>query len=292
MENATKALLIAGSLLISIVVISMLGLMINSLTSYQNLSNSSSETDILTAFNSQFEAYNRNDVRGSDLYTLANKVIDYNRRKTASIAKDVDIGNTIGYVPIELTIDLKGHANVFAYDNKDVLFTNGKYRTYETENTNADNLANITKTIQNLENDFPKDSLNALTTNISGIYLEEYKNDYAKANVNDSIMIKDMLSSINTVNNCFGVDIFNINENTSGRKSIIEEAWDWIWGGNTHAHRILATGKVITNLKSSVYKYYEFVQFKRGRFECKSIGKDANTGRVTSMYFEFTGKLN
>ena len=45
-------------------------------------------------------------------------------------------------------------------------------------------------------------------------------------------------------------------------------------------------------LYKKVCAYYEYMQFKRGVFECKSIGYDANnTGRVNSILFEFTGTI-
>lgn len=90
MENASKALLLAGSVLISLIIISMLVLMINSLTSYQQTSSLSDVADQLTEFNKQFDSLNRDDVRGNDLFSLANKVIDYNRRQTAYGAESYD----------------------------------------------------------------------------------------------------------------------------------------------------------------------------------------------------------
>ena len=82
MENASKALMLAGGVLISLIIISMIVLVSNSLTSYQYIKNQSKEVDLVADFNAQYEAYNRDDVRGNDLYTLANKVIDYNSHKT------------------------------------------------------------------------------------------------------------------------------------------------------------------------------------------------------------------
>ena len=82
MENASKALIMAGSVLIALMIIGALLLMFNNLSSYQNTNNDNEMQAQIIEFNNQYETYNRDDVRGSDLYSLLNKVIDYNRRKS------------------------------------------------------------------------------------------------------------------------------------------------------------------------------------------------------------------
>lgn len=44
--------------------------------------------------------------------------------------------------------------------------------------------------------------------------------------------------------------------------------------------------------KEKVYTYYEFMQFKRANFECTGVEYNSGTGRIISMNFEFTGKIN
>ncbi|MCI8759862.1 MAG: hypothetical protein HFJ34_01845 [Clostridia bacterium] len=43
--------------------------------------------------------------------------------------------------------------------------------------------------------------------------------------------------------------------------------------------------------KIDVYTYYEYVQFKRARFNCIDTGYDEKTGRIIRMKFEFNGKF-
>lgn len=44
---------------------------------------------------------------------------------------------------------------------------------------------------------------------------------------------------------------------------------------------------------ASIMKYYEYYQFKRGIFKCTStdITYDQSTGRVSTIKFTFTGKI-
>lgn len=81
MENASKALVMAGSILISLIVIGALILVFNNLTSYQNAGIQDTREAQVIQFNNQFETYIRDNVRGSDMVSLINRVVDYNKRK-------------------------------------------------------------------------------------------------------------------------------------------------------------------------------------------------------------------
>ena len=65
MENASKALIMAGGVLIALMILGALLLMFNNLSSYQNTNTQTTEEAQVIAFNNQFETYNRNGVRGS-----------------------------------------------------------------------------------------------------------------------------------------------------------------------------------------------------------------------------------
>ena len=45
-------------------------------------------------------------------------------------------------------------------------------------------------------------------------------------------------------------------------------------------------------IREDVYKYYEYIQFKRAYFKCTGTTYNKQTGRITKMKFEFTGKFN
>ena len=59
MENASKALIMAASVLIALMIIGALILMFNGLSSYQEVGQQNTREDQVIAFNSQFETYNR-----------------------------------------------------------------------------------------------------------------------------------------------------------------------------------------------------------------------------------------
>jgi hypothetical protein len=80
MENASKALLIAGGVLIAILIIAMLVYSFGSISGYFEEKNSKEEIDQLTAFNAQYEAYNRKLLRGTDVVSVLNKAISNNEK--------------------------------------------------------------------------------------------------------------------------------------------------------------------------------------------------------------------
>lgn len=47
----------------------------------------------------------------------------------------------------------------------------------------------------------------------------------------------------------------------------------------------------IQALKRYVDTYYEYVQFKRAKFDCTSVEYNQQTGRIIKMTFKFTGKF-
>lgn len=78
MENASKALLIAGTILISLLVIGALVFVYRDITSAKRADEETLKTQQLEEFNKQFTSYERN-LTGSELLSLVNKMADYNK---------------------------------------------------------------------------------------------------------------------------------------------------------------------------------------------------------------------
>ncbi len=249
MENASKALIMAGSVLIALMIIGALVLMFNSLSSYQETGTGSTRTAQVTEFNNQYETYNRTDVRGSDLYSLLNKAIDYNRtQSTAGTGNDK--GQELAYEPmvINFTID---NRQLCADTNPNRLFTSSSYTVQGNE---SQFVKTVEDAIKNLEDTYGQTSLTNLTTNLTKIFVTSAPEPGSNQ---EQVIIK--------------------NFNEASRKVKIS-SFDEIKNGST--------------IREDVYKYYEYVQFKRAYFDCKNVEYDSNTGRITKMDFEFTGKFN
>ena len=73
MENASKALLIAGGILIALVLIVLFINMYGRVSNIRNEQEKQQEAEQLAAFNAGFEAYNKRVMYGADVITLINK---------------------------------------------------------------------------------------------------------------------------------------------------------------------------------------------------------------------------
>lgn len=167
MENASKALLIAAGMLIALVVISLLIMMFNRIGIFQSTANKAKASEQVAKFNMEFEAYNKDELLGTEIYTLLNKVVDYNRRKSTKGINDT--GVDIGYEPISIEIDLSNKQNTFSYDNSLRVFSGSKITVGETSNTLG---TNINNTVSNAMKDtgLTEKQLQALSSGISTLY--------------------------------------------------------------------------------------------------------------------------
>ena len=80
MENASKALLIAGGILMVMLIIGLLAFSWSKITNFYNKDDELAEIEDVSKFNLQFTNYQRDKVYGYELISLANKVADYNMR--------------------------------------------------------------------------------------------------------------------------------------------------------------------------------------------------------------------
>ena len=92
MENASKALIIAGAILLAILIIS-LGIMIYQQASGVVNNNSMTEVDVST-FNAKFEQYLGSNVRGAQVNALINTVNTNNMSQDDASKKVTIKGNT------------------------------------------------------------------------------------------------------------------------------------------------------------------------------------------------------
>lgn len=154
MENASKALIMAAGVLIALMIIGALILMFSNLSNYQDTNIQTDREAQIVEFNNQYVTYDRNDVRGNDLISLLNKVVDYNSRKT---------GDTSDEKYQEMKIDVIGISPVnFKYDSSDASMIKNKY--------NQDNVKNdLLDKVQEIENKYETKYISQLVSNISNI---------------------------------------------------------------------------------------------------------------------------
>ena len=80
MENASKALIIAGGILIGIITISIFVLMFNKIGDTMDVISTDTSEEELLKFNKSFNIYNKKVMYGSDVISAINNAIDNNER--------------------------------------------------------------------------------------------------------------------------------------------------------------------------------------------------------------------
>ena len=110
MENAAKALLIAAAVIFAMLVTTLLVIFYGQISSYFEEKNKMTEIEQLQEFNARFENYHDKEIRGNELISIMNRIIDYN-----NLQADMQ-----GYQPIAITIDMLGHEDELMWEIKGV----------------------------------------------------------------------------------------------------------------------------------------------------------------------------
>ena len=154
MENASKALIMAGGILIALLVIGALVLMFNQLSYYQRTETDSEKTQQLADFNKEYLKYTYDDKKGYELISLVNKVIDYNIKE--------EVGNSVDYTKkITVVINMKEFKSKYGVKNITSLFTKD---TYTINNSNTIFSADLNN-FRSMENTYTLSAMNKLSAN-------------------------------------------------------------------------------------------------------------------------------
>ena len=120
MENASRALTMAGGILIALLIIGALVLMFNQIGDYEKGKSSDEKLSQVVEFNKQFTQYTYDDIKGYELISLINKVIDYNGKN--------GVGNSVDYnKKITVKVDVTGFNQKFGVDGKTNMFEEHEY---------------------------------------------------------------------------------------------------------------------------------------------------------------------
>lgn len=276
MENLTKALLIAAGMLLIVLIVSLLVVGYNQISSYYEQKQGLLTAEQLEKFNREFENYNRGDIRGNELISLMNKVIDYNVSQSYQ--------EETNYKPIQVEIKIGDEfVNSFRYE-EDATGTNIIDSVIKNTISNVNNQANDKRlvAIASTPHDLIEKAdeaniklndtqLQKLTMEISNILINEDETDNSSNEYRRlrAISLKKILK---------------LNIGTTSENEIRL---------NSTTFKTESGGEKIATIKDIVSQYYQYTQFKRAYFKCTEIRHDAGTtgtGRVVGMKFEVQTK--
>ena len=256
MENASNALLMAGKVLLALMILGALVLMFNNLTTYQDIRIDDKRTNQIIEFNRQFETYDRDDVRGSELYSLLNRTIDYNERKSSVGVQGVEYA----FQPMTIKVSFvnKNELKKLSADGtNNLLFKNNKILYIQTETENA--LKDIIAKTMALESTYGKDEITKLANNLTRIFIDDDSEQNEK---------NTAVREFNRIYNSPKISSFSeIKEGSQIRKDIYIY-YEFIQFKRAH----FICKNVIPGEESIKY--------------------DKKSGRVLEMQFEFSGRIN
>jgi hypothetical protein len=178
MENASKALMIAASVLIALIVIGLLVYSYNQLKDLMGTEETVVKTEQAVEFNKQFDTYDRNNLYGSDILSIANKVCDYNIKQA----------DEQGYEKIEMELTFKN--SYTSYDGVEIIKKNKVY--------GATEIQNIIKTIETQISKYTSMSVGKTTiASISGYNTLELEEFFKQNNINNEDKQKEIQNNIN-----------------------------------------------------------------------------------------------
>lgn len=176
MENATKALIMAGGLLIAILVLGLLVVGYRNISDYQQSATNLKKDQQLSTFNNGFTQYVRDDLVGTDVISLVNKVFDYNQ-KTGGV----------GEIDYSYKITLKINMHNFKDKYLTNYITQSSY-TINQDSTEYDGFLKLIKQMRKLEDDYGREELRELYSNI-----ESLKTYYDEGDTTNGLSIKDVI---------------------------------------------------------------------------------------------------
>lgn len=127
MENASKALLMAGGILIALLILVLLVYSFGTMSGFFNSEEKKEEAEQLKLFNDQYEAYNRKLLRGTDIVSVMNKVLSNNKKYGPDGYDEPNYMMNMEFVMVEeLAYEENGNAEEF--------FKTGDNNPYNLEN--------------------------------------------------------------------------------------------------------------------------------------------------------------
>lgn len=252
MENASKALLMAGGILIALLIISLLLLMITNIGDYQRTKDSGAKATQVAKFNRDFEKYTDDDeIKGTDIVSLINKIVDYNSRQVENTENPSGTTNYVDY-NIKMSITISGldkFNEKYAYTDKSIsLFKQSQYTIGFDDNGKV--MGN--KIFEDLQSFNESTSANGITDNemkyLSSIYL----------------------------NNINGRDESDAVEKIKERLMKIDEKTYKDWKPNNNP------------TLDSIKKYSQYSEFKTSKFKSSSVNNvEYKNGQIQKLFFEF-----
>ena len=265
MENSAKALLMAGGVLLTMLIVILLFYFKGRITEFYDEQGQIDDIANVAEFNKQFTNYERQKVYGYEIISLANMVEDYNKRHSG----EKGAMNDEKYTPITLTVSFVNSRGKVSqqmwYSNED-----GSHLFRDGQSYIQSDIASIISQATNIENRYDAQIASKLAKSIKSLIVNEQEDSYEIENLMRAQNI-DKQSAISALKQ----------KSVNDYKAMTHEEKQY-----GEIEQLLLNGYNGISIRT----YYEYVQFKRAVFKCDEIEYDNNiggSGRVKSLKFSF-----
>ena len=267
MENSTKAIIIAGGMFILIMVITLLVVFGRSLSSYMQGQHDKEIVKQVTEFNNKFANYQGTELRGNELISVLNRVIDYNALEAGEY----------GYDPVLVEIDLVDRNaldSVIKFNSKDENFLFKK---------------NVSKIKNSKDSDEALKTISQKGTTILSNYSKENDANYIPKLTDTKLqkLSAEISNIVQDQDNSFWLDGYDGDRNAVYNRTRAKKLTSILGYTVDEDGTCAVNNKNILNaVKKATLEYYQYTQFKRIMFKCTSIEYSQDTGRINKMSFE------
>ena len=267
MENSTKAIIIAGGMFILIMVITLLVVFGRSLSSYMQGQHDKEMVKQVTEFNNKFANYQGTELRGNELISVLNRVIDYNALEAGEY----------GYDPVLVEIDLVDRNaldSVIKFNSTDENFLFKK---------------NVSKIKNSKDSDEALKTISQKGTTILSNYSKENDANYIPKLTDTKLqkLSAEISNIVQEQDNSSWLDGYDGNRiavyNRTRAKKLTSILGYTVDEDGTCA---VNNKNILNAVKKATLEYYQYTQFKRIMFKCTSIEYSQDTGRINKMSFE------
>lgn len=251
MENASKALLMAAGVLIALMTIGLLVIMFNAMSNTQKEGIQVAREAQVIEFNNQFTTYLRDDVRGSDMISLINRIVSYNKLKGSNSDEQ--------YQEMQITVNIKSE------DLEKLAYNKGNPSEIKNPLT-QNNIAEFVKTFgsEGLEGKYGAKYITTLSSNISQVIdtTKENNSNITKGEENTIKLLKQQI-------------VTSTDGKITGYKNPKNNNLNW---------------QIIVNDTKKYYQYSQFKRLHFD-CEQTQTEYNKNTGRIIKLVFNSNGKL-
>ena len=267
MENSSKALYIATSVFVAVLILSLVVMMFKKMSDSQKAREKMYDEKNIAAFNSEYEAFNKRLMYGADVISCINKAISNN--KEADDANDPDL-----YIDIIVKMDANLEEKFKIYKIK-----NGRTITIDTSK-DVDDIENVITNFKNNKTEKITKLFNITNTNMYTSF-----SNFSSATLSD-LKFSELASSWNDTQT---VPVLKTNDEYSLLKDgkIPNDTKNDNPLGFLVNTREEFTYNFTVNGNNYCIKWTTlFKEFRKKAFSCTNVEYNADTGRVNKMIFE------